>query len=119
MVLQVAAPKETDFSDAKALKAVAQEDWFQQAFGKAVFISRTKPQSSVHQENLKGVITHQRKRYWVIAKASGRQQGEKSKVSVSITIPEEVKAAADARAEAERCYFSNVVEAALTAYLGL
>lgn len=111
--LKVTAPKETDFSN---LRTVLQEAWFQQAFGKSVFISKTKPQTAVHQDNLKGIVTHQRKRYYVIAKP-GRQQGDAPKVECKYRLPADLVQAIEARAEADRCNKVDVVEAALRAYL--
>ncbi|HEY9737526.1 MAG TPA: hypothetical protein V6D06_14630 [Trichocoleus sp.] len=111
--LEIKAPKETDFSD---LKAVTQEEWFQQVFGKAVFISRTKPQMTVKQDNWKGTVIHQRRNYYVIAKP-GRQQGDEPKVERKYRLPADLVKGIEERANSDRCNQVDVVEAALRAYL--
>lgn len=85
-------------------------------FGKACFISKTKPRTAELQARIVGTITQSRKKYWVVSKPA-RQVGTEPKERITISLDAGLYRRLTAHAEGLACSKTEVVEKALAGYL--
>ncbi|MBD2261354.1 hypothetical protein [Pseudanabaena sp. FACHB-2040] len=85
-------------------------------FGKAYFLAKKKPTTAALLDRVTGTIVQGRITHYVIAKPA-RQIGDRPKVEKKFKLDADLVEAIEDRAEQDRCFLVDVVEAALSKYL--
>lgn len=85
-------------------------------FGRACFISKTKPKTQELQQRIVGTITQSRKKFWVVAKPA-RQVGAEPKVRATLSLEADLHRRMEKYATDNGLTKTDVVEAALKEFL--